>query len=139
MKKSIIILLGCVLLSLCVLMSSCDKKCDCEYVISNYNYTISEWEETDRYYIEGERNEGGVCADATILSTTVYDTTSIRINLYGIEDTTYEVEPGVFIHVHPPMSNGLWDFPEDTIYYTELISGYKEKVDCPTWGGAVIS
>ena len=134
MKK---ILFGFISMSLCVLISSCkdlleSNQCDCEIVTSNYNYTIGEWEEIDRYSHEQNIDDGG-CADRKILSTSVYDTTSIRINLYGIEDTTYEVEPGVFIHIHPPMSNGLWDFPEDTIYYTERISGYMEELDCPMY------
>ena len=82
MKK---ILLGVILISLSVLVLSCDKKCDCEYVISSYNYSTSEWEETSRYDKEGN------CVDETILETTVYDTTSTIISESG-EDTAYYIE-----------------------------------------------
>ena len=52
MKK---ILFGFILISLCVLISSCkdlldSNQCDCEIVTSNYNYTIGEWEEINRYF-----------------------------------------------------------------------------------------
>jgi len=134
MKK---ILFGFILISLCVLISSCENfwgsnQCDCEIVISNYNYTISEWEEIDRYFHEQNIDDGG-CADRTILSTGDWDTTSTIITLHGLEDTTYEVEPGVVVYIYGPMSNGGWDFDEDTTYYTERISGYKEELDCPMY------
>ena len=129
MKK---LLFRFILISLCVLISSCESnQCDCEIIISNYNYNIGEWEETDRYSFEQNPDDG--CYSQTILSEGDFDTTSVWISLHGLEDTTYEVEPGVFISISPPMSNGVWDFSEDTTYYTERISGYKEKLDCPSW------
>jgi hypothetical protein len=126
MKK---ILFRFILISLSILISSCDKECDCEYVISSYNHSTSEWEETSRY------DQGGNCVDETILETKVYDTTSTIISLHGLKDTTYEVEPGVNVYIWGPLSTGGWDFVEDTTYDIELISGYKEELDCVTWGG----
>ena len=129
MKK---LLFGFILISLCVLISSCSDQCDCEIVTSNYNYTTGEWEEIDRWFHEQDFDDGG-CADRTILLTQVFDTTSTIISLHGLQDTTYEVEPGVTVHIVGPLSTGGWDFVEDTTYYTELISGYKEKLDCPMY------
>ena len=59
------ILFGSTVISLCVLISSCENlldsnQCDCEIVISNYNYTNSEWEETDRYFHEQNFDDGDV-------------------------------------------------------------------------------
>jgi len=134
MKK---LLSGFILISLVVLISSCDdflksNQCDCEIVTSNYNYTTSEWEEIDRYFHEQDFDDGG-CADRIILSTGDWDTTLTVIVLHGIEDTTYEVEPGVTVHIFGPLYGGWWDFDEDTTYYTERISGYKEELDCPMY------
>ena len=131
------ILFGSTVISLCVLISSCEdfwgsNQCDCEIVTSNYNYTTSEWEEIDRYSHEQDFDDGG-CADRIILSTGDWDTTLTVIVLHGIEDTTYEVEPGVNVYIWGPLSTGGWDFVEDTTYDIELISGYKEELDCPMY------
>ena len=134
MKK---LLLGFILISLCVLISSCEdfwgsNQCDCEIVTSNYNYTIGEWEEIDRYSHEQNIDDGG-CADRIILSTGDWDTTLTQILLHGLEDTIYEVEPGVTVYIFGPLSTGVYDYDEDTTYYTERISGYKEELDCPMY------
>ena len=134
MKK---ILFGFILISLCVLISSCEdfwgsNQCDCEIVTSNYNYTIGEWEEIDRYSHEQNIDDGG-CADRIILSTGDWDTTLTQILLHGLEDTIYEVEPGVTVYIFGPLSTGVYDYDEDTTYYTERISGYKEELDCPMY------
>tara|TARA_B110000459_G_C16495165_1_gene440728 strand:- start:428 stop:733 length:306 start_codon:yes stop_codon:yes gene_type:complete len=72
--------------------------CDCEIVISYHNYTIRDWEETDRYFHEQNYDNGG-CADRTILSTGDFDTISTTLYLNGEIDTSYQISSGVFHNV----------------------------------------
>jgi hypothetical protein len=74
------------------------NQCDCEIVISYHNYTIRDWEETDRYFHEQNYDNGG-CADRTILSTGDFDTISTTLYLNGEIDTSYQISSGVFHNV----------------------------------------
>tara|TARA_B100000497_G_C7362082_1_gene234577 strand:+ start:95 stop:487 length:393 start_codon:yes stop_codon:yes gene_type:complete len=125
------ILFGSTVISLCVLISSCENlldsnQCDCEIVISNYNYTISEWEETDRYFHEQNFDDGG-CADRIILSTGDFDTISTTHYINGEIDTFYQVSSGVYNSISSVYQ------PEWISYDTERLSGYKEELDCPMY------
>jgi hypothetical protein len=122
------ILLGSTVISLCVLIYSCENRldsnqCDCEIVISNYNYTISEWEETARYFHEQNFDDGG-CADRIILSTGDFDTISTTHYINGNIDTFYQVSFGVYNSISSVYQ------PEWISYDTERLSGYKEELDC---------